>query len=60
MELKDKVIEYRAKHGIKLHEMAKLCGVSVTTILHIEKGYGKPNMVTVCKVQKVVDGEIAK
>lgn len=57
MELKDKVKEYRIKHGLTLQEMADKCGVALQTIFNIENGRGNPIPKTIAKVNKVVGVE---
>lgn len=56
-DLGDKLIMYRAKNRLTQGELAKKCGVSTQTISCIERGYQKPNRVTLAKIIMVVEGE---
>lgn len=55
MKLKDKVKNYREKYRLTIVEMAIRCGISPTTLLHIEKGYGTPNAKTIGKLKEVLE-----
>lgn len=47
--LKDLVLDYRAKHNLSASEFAKLAGVTLPTVLKIERGE-KPSRLVVAKV----------
>lgn len=55
MELKEKMVLYRAKERISQSELARRCGVSLQTINSIENGYQSPSKVTEQKIKLVVD-----
>ena len=54
--MREKLLEYRRKNGISQRKMAKLCGISPTTIERIEKG-GKPSFVVAGKLEKIIQEE---
>ena len=56
-ELREAVIEYRAKNNITQGELAEMCKVSTPTICNIEKGVAKPSLLTRAKIYKVIKGE---
>lgn len=56
-DLANRIINYRAKHRLSQKEMADRCGVSAQTISCIERGYQKPNKLTLAKIDLVVGGE---
>ncbi|MDE7104972.1 MAG: helix-turn-helix domain-containing protein [Ruminococcus sp.] len=53
-ELRQKMIDYRAKHNLSMDSLAKLCNVSNQTIYLIENGLQKPSRVTFAKICNVV------
>lgn len=54
--MKEKLLQYRKEHGISQRKMAKLCGISPTTIERIEQG-GKPSFIVEGKLEKVIKEE---
>ena len=55
--LREKMLDYRAKHNISQVRFAELCKVTVQTICNIEKGTQKPSMLTKQKILNVIDNE---
>lgn len=55
-DMKERLLQYRQKHGISQRKMAKLCGISPTTIERIEKG-GKPSFLVTGKIERVITEE---
>lgn len=56
-DLANRLIKHRAKYRLTQKELADRCGVSAQTISCIERGYQKPNKVTLAKIEMVVGGE---
>lgn len=54
MTLQDKMVEYRAKHGISQKVLAEKCGVSLQTINSVEQGIQKPSRVTEAKIMMII------
>ena len=54
MELKDEMIEYRAKERISQRELAERVGVSLQTINSIENGLQQPSKLTRAKIYLVI------
>lgn len=54
--MKEKLLQYRKQNGISQRKMAKLCGISPTTIERIEKG-GEPSMIVAGKLERVMQEE---
>ena len=57
MELKDRMVAYRAKHNISMKEMAERCKVSLQTIYSIENGTQEPSRLTREKIRLVLEGK---
>jgi len=59
MSLKDRILEYRARHNVSQEEFANLCQVNVMTINTIETEKRKPTNLTKAKIEMVLrkDGE---
>lgn len=55
MELKDAILEYRAKHNISMKEFAARCGISLQTVMYVERGLQKPNRFTAKKIMLVLE-----
>jgi DNA-binding XRE family transcriptional regulator len=53
--LSDKMIDYRAKHGLSLGKFAELCGLSAQTVCNVENGIQKPSKITERKILNIVD-----
>ena len=55
MTLKDRIIQYRAKHNVSQEDFANLCQVNVMTINSIETGKRKnPTQLTKAKIEMVL------
>jgi len=54
--MKDRILKYRKEHGLSQVDLAKLCGISPTTIVRIENGK-KCNIITEGKINKVIGNE---
>ena len=54
MELREKMLAYRAKNNISQAEMAKRCNVSIQTINFIENGKQKPQAKTEYRILNVI------
>ncbi len=51
--IKNRIKEYRAKHGMKQEDLAKLTGVRRETIGNLEKGKYNPSLVLAWNIAKV-------
>lgn len=51
--MKNELLNYRKEHAISQRKMAKLAGVSPTTIERIEKG-GEPSTIVAGKLERVI------
>ena len=56
-EFAERIIQYRAKHGLTQKKFAEMAHVSVVTILQIEKGTTKPTALTRAKIEMVLNNE---
>lgn len=54
-DLSKKMIAYRAKENIPMHELAKRCNVSTQTIYSVENLLQKPSRITAQKILNVVE-----
>ena len=54
MGLGDKILEYRAKHGLSQEEFANLVQVNVMTINAIENNKRKPLRTTAKKIEMII------
>ena len=52
--LRDLMLEYRAKHDISQSELAKKCNVSLQTICAIENGKQKQKKKTETKIKLII------
>lgn len=52
--MKDEVLAWRKKHAISQNAMAKLCGISPTTLMRIEAGH-EPSVIVRGKIEKVLE-----
>ncbi len=52
--MKEEVLAWRKKHAISQNAMAKLCGISPTTLMHIEAGH-EPSVIVRGKIEKVLN-----
>lgn len=51
--MKERILQYRKEHGLSQVELAKLCGISPTTIVRIENGK-KYSVIVEGKINKVI------
>jgi len=54
--MKEELLNYRKQNGISQRKMAKLCGISPTTIERIEKG-GEPSMIVAGKLERIINSK---
>ncbi len=54
MELGEKILEYRARHGLSQEEFANLVQVNVMTINAIENGKRKPLRITIKRIEMIL------
>ena len=54
MELGEKILDYRAKHGLSQEEFANLVQVNVMTINAIENNKRKPLRTTARKIEMIM------
>lgn len=54
MELKDRMLEYRAKNNISQKELASRVGVTLQTINAVEAGTQTPSALTKTKIELIV------
>lgn len=54
MDLKDRMVEYRAKERITQAELAKRAGISIQTVNSVEQGIQTPSKITKAKIELVV------
>lgn len=57
MDLKDRILDYRAKYDLSQAKMAERCGITMMTLSGIERGIQKPSRLTVAKIERVLDGK---
>ena len=57
MELKDKMIRYRAKHKLSQKAFADLVGVSTQTICTVETGQQTPKATTKAMIEMILEKE---
>lgn len=56
--LGERILQYRARHGISQAEMAKRCRISLQAINYIERGRQKPSRLTTAKIEMVLAEEV--
>lgn len=56
-DLKDRMIQYRARERINQQELADRCGVSKQTIYSVESGLQDPSKITLAKIELVIGKE---
>lgn len=54
MSLKERIIQYRARHNMSQEDFANMCQVNVMTINTIETEKRKPTPLTVAKIEMVL------
>ena len=55
--LRQKMLDYRAKHNISQQKLAELCKLTPQTVCNIENGIQAPSKLTKQKILNVVEGE---
>ena len=55
MSLADEMVKYRAVHKLSQGEFAKLCGINIMTVSHVERGLQSPTPLTEAKIRLVID-----
>jgi len=56
-DLSDKIFMYRARHRLTQTEMAKRCGISLSTLCAVEKRDEEPSARTLIRIMDVLEGE---
>lgn len=56
--IKNRIKEYRAKHGMKQEDLAKLVGVRRETIGNLEKGRYNPSLVLAWNIARIFNAPI--
>lgn len=56
-ELRNKMLDYRAKHNLSQGELASRCNVTKQTIWAVENGIQKPSKLTERKILNIVEEE---
>lgn len=54
MSLKERILEFRAKHNLSQEDFANLCQVNIMTINTIETGKRNPTKLTIAKIERVL------
>lgn len=57
MGLDERILEYRARHGLSQEDFANLVKVNVMTINAIENGKRKPLRITAKKIETILNQE---
>lgn len=55
--LKDRILQYRARHNLSQEEFANRCQLNVMTINSIETGKRMPTQLTTTKIELVLNEE---
>ena len=55
--LRQKMLDYRAKHNISQQKFAELCKLTVQTVCNIENGVQEPSKLTKQKILNVIEKE---
>ena len=53
-KLRERILEYRAKHDMSQEDFANACQLNVMTVNAIENGKGSPSKLTVMKIELVL------
>lgn len=56
-DLKEKMLDFRARHDLSQGELADMCHVTKQTIWAVENGIQTPSKVTERKIRNIVDAE---
>ena len=54
MSLRERILQYRAKHSMSQEDFANKCQVNVMTINTIETGKRKPTQLTQTKIEMIL------
>lgn len=54
MSLRERILQYRARHNMSQEDFANMCQVNVMTINTIETGKRNPTPLTVAKIEMVL------
>lgn len=54
MSLRERILQYRARHNMSQEDFANKCQVNVMTINTVETGKRKPTPLTVAKIEMVL------
>lgn len=60
MTLAERMMWYRAEHGLTQQQFADMCGLSKMTICQIETGVQKPSKITQMKILIVLGGNTSE
>lgn len=55
--LREKMLDYRARHNISQLRLAELCNVTQQTICNIENGIQSPSKLTKQKILNIIEKE---
>lgn len=56
-DLSNEIFMYRARHRLTQMEMAKRCGISLSTLCAVEKRDEEPSPRTLIRIMDVLEGE---
>lgn len=57
MALADEMVRYRAAHKLSQGDFAKLCGINIMTVSHVERGLQNPTPLTEAKIRLIIDAD---
>jgi DNA-binding XRE family transcriptional regulator len=55
--LRQKMLDYRARHNISQYKLAELCKLTPQTVCNVENGIQEPSKLTKQKILNVIEGE---
>lgn len=55
MDLRERIIRYRAKNRLTQKEMAQRCGIAQQTLCSVETGQQTPGKMTLAKIELVLE-----
>ena len=55
--LRQKILDYRARHNISQYKFAELCNLTPQTVCNIENGVQEPSKLTKRKILNVIEKE---
>lgn len=53
-ELREVVVDFRAKYNLSMKQMSELVGVTIQTIYNLENGLAKPTRLTEAKIRRAI------